>query len=70
MPHLEYARAAWDPTGEKGIADLERIQIDAVTNTKGRNLKGAIEKFFLQPLEQRRKTSRISHLLKILAKEK
>ena len=72
MPHLEYARAAWDPTGEKGIADLERIQIDAIrfiTNTRRRNLKSAMDKLFLQLLEQRRKSRHISLFLKILAKE-
>ena len=71
LPHLEFASAACDPTCKKDIADFERIQINAIcfiTNTKGRELNGAMEKLSLQPLEQRRKSRRISLLLKILAK--
>ena len=58
LPHLKYASAVWGLTCKKYIADLERIQIDATrffTNTKGRDIRGAMEELSLQLLEQRRK---------------
>ena len=52
LPHLEYASAAWDPTCKKDIADMEKLQIYAICFlTKGRDLKGAMEKIFLQTLD-------------------
>ena len=50
----------------------KEIQIDAIcsiTNTKDRDFKDDMEKFCLQPLEQKRKTRRFSLRLKTLAKE-
>ena len=44
--HHEYVSAAWVPTWKKDIADLKRIQLDAIhfiTNTNGRDLKDAME---------------------------
>ena len=51
LPHLEYASAAWSPTCKKDIDVLERLHIDAIRfigNSKGRDLKGAMEKLSLQ----------------------
>ena len=72
LTHLEYASAVWAQQTARRTLLTEKvsIQIDAVrfittNNIKGKDVRGATGKLFLQLLEQRRKTTRhISLLLK------
>lgn len=56
LPHLEYARTAWNSTCKKG--NLERMQVDAVyviTIIKGcGDIENTIKKLYLEIFERRR----------------
>ena len=73
LPHLEYASAAWDPSSKKDITNIEAVQTQAIrfiACIKGRDgVPDAQSRLGLQPLDQRRKSQRISLLMNILSKE-
>ena len=70
-PLVEYASEAWDPYTKKLIEHLELIQNKAmrfILNLKGIcSMTDARENLGLETLSDRRKTARISLLMKIIA---
>ena len=73
LPHLEYAACAWDPISAKDIETLEMTQnhgVRMISNLKGRRgITESKERLQLQPLDFRRRNSRIKLLHKILSNE-
>jgi hypothetical protein len=72
-PIIEYASSVWDPTNKSLIHEIEMIQNNAIrfiNNVKGRaSITYAREKLGLHTLADRRKSNRLSLLLKILSAE-
>ena len=73
-PHLDYATASWDPYTNENIESMERIQKRAarfVTNTYGKDtsITAILKELKWAPLQQRRKTHRLTTLFKMINNE-
>ena len=68
-PHLEYSSSVWDPHYQQDINSLEKIQRRGARFVTGqysykKSVTEMLNKINWQPLQQRRKTKRLTHFFK------